>query len=726
MKKYIILLIFIAIITHLEFFNFWNILFFSDWTHWSNSAVQDLLNFWYGWWITYFNFWWDNIQYYFNFFKLIWWVIWDYETATKITFFIPVALLWFLSPFFLVKHYTKHNYVAFLVSLFFWLNTYFLVRQTAHIPIAIVIGIMPLLLLFFDKFIQNNNKKDLLLFSFLYFIWICYEVRLMYIITFLLIIYFLFFGIKNISSKFFWKYVLLFIIIQLLLNIFWLLPTILFSGESISWTANRWLFWNHLFNILYAFNIFDSSWSWWVPNQDFIPQPIPIYLWFYPILIVVSILFIKKQTANSKKLMLFWLTISIIWIILTTQSSDPLPWLYQWLYYNFPWFNLFREASKFYIITLLWYTIILGVFINYLYKINKNIFHIIWVIIILISASIAKPLITKEIWTTYVWKIQPIEYKILNDYIISQDESFKTLSIPINSQWLHFNVKNPKVSLIQVIDSAYKDFTITPPIYRNYGDVASFIFEPISNKLLDISWIKYVIIWLFDEQDNFFRFYGSSPEEYYNKLKSFTFLKELNIDWIDKVKIFENTWYLSTVFSSNKNITQDNLNNLEYKNIKFIQQNPSYYNFKLNLNSDKIINLSQENNKNWSLIIWKFKPIDIITWDLFSIANKNTSLDFINAWTLSKDEIISYVNKNYSKELEKQWYPKQLLNGKIDYKYYILNSDGSIDIDVTLYFKPQSYFYLGLIISGTTFIVLTLYLTISVIRNRKNRENQDI
>gem|GEM_PF-5246963 len=38
------------------------------------------------------------------------------------------------------------------------------------------------------------------------------------------------------------------------------------------------------------------------------------------------------------------------------------------------------------------------------------------------------------------------------------------------------------------------------------------------------------------------------------------------------------------------------------------------------------------------------------------------SLDFINAWTLSKDEIISYVNKNYFQELQKENYPKQLPN----------------------------------------------------------------
>ena len=42
--------------------------------------------------------------------------------------------------------------------------------------------------------------------------------------------------------------------------------------------------------------------------------------------------------------------------------------------------------------------------------------------------------------------------------------------------------------------------------------------------------------------------------------------------------------------------------------------------------------------------------------------------------------------------------------------YYTENPDGSINIELVMYFKPQSYFYLGLIISGTTFISCIAYL----------------
>lgn len=62
--------------------------------------------------------------------------------------------------------------------------------------------------------------------------------------------------------------------------------------------------------------------------------------------------------------------------------------------------------------------------------------------------------------------------------------------------------------------------------------------------------------------------------------------------------------------------------------------------------------------------------------------------EYANAWTIDPE----YIKANYSKE------------------YYHENPDGSIDIRVTLYFRPQSYFYLGIIISATTCIVLIGYL----------------
>ncbi|MBA4319920.1 MAG: hypothetical protein C0412_16090 [Flavobacterium sp.] len=71
--------------------------------------------------------------------------------------------------------------------------------------------------------------------------------------------------------------------------------------------------------------------------------------------------------------------------------------------------------------------------------------------------------------------------------------------------------------------------------------------------------------------------------------------------------------------------------------------------------------------------------------------------EYANQWMIDPE----YIKQNFSKD------------------YYNENPDGSIDINLTLYFKPQSYFYLGLIISITTLLGCLGYLGYDLIKRRK-------
>ena len=73
--------------------------------------------------------------------------------------------------------------------------------------------------------------------------------------------------------------------------------------------------------------------------------------------------------------------------------------------------------------------------------------------------------------------------------------------------------------------------------------------------------------------------------------------------------------------------------------------------------------------------------------------------DYANEWTIDPE----YIKKNFTKD------------------QYHENSDGSIDLDLTLYFKPQSYFYLGLIISGATLAGCLGYLGYIGIRSWRKK-----
>ncbi len=72
--------------------------------------------------------------------------------------------------------------------------------------------------------------------------------------------------------------------------------------------------------------------------------------------------------------------------------------------------------------------------------------------------------------------------------------------------------------------------------------------------------------------------------------------------------------------------------------------------------------------------------------------------DYANSWTIDSE----YIKQNYSE------------------KYYKENADGSISVKLILYFKPQSYFYLGVLVSGTTLLACLSYLGYDRIKKKKD------
>ena len=77
-------------------------------------------------------------------------------------------------------------------------------------------------------------------------------------------------------------------------------------------------------------------------------------------------------------------------------------------------------------------------------------------------------------------------------------------------------------------------------------------------------------------------------------------------------------------------------------------------------------------------------------------ATHHVANDYINGWTINS----TYIKQNF------------------DRSYYRENPDGSIDIEMTLFFQPQSYFYLGFIISGVTLIGCLGYLGWDLMKRR--------
>ena len=363
LRYYVATLCIIGIVTRLQWFNPASVLTHSDWSYWAQSAMKQLR---YGWasWLTFSGLGAPNIQIPFLGFNLVWCLLalfgQSYDTATKITFLMPVALLGLLALFFLSLKLTQNKIIALVVSLTYASTTYFLLRQTAHLPIAFVYALTPLAIFFMIKAFESGTIRAWLLFYLIVFLSLIYALRICLILIFICIVFALVIeGPKRIVSLA--RPILIGSGIFLLMNLFWLLPTI-FGGaiSTIEAVENRGLFGDQLFDLSHALALSESAWTGGTPNESFTMQPILPYLWLLPIIAILLAIFIKEFSSKNKKIIISLLLIGLVGTLLTKQSAEPFTGLYQYLYDNIPGFNLYREASKFYLLTAFSYAMLVG------------------------------------------------------------------------------------------------------------------------------------------------------------------------------------------------------------------------------------------------------------------------------------------------------------------------------------------------------------------------------
>lgn len=699
---YIILLFLIAILTHLQWFNFFSILTHSDWYFWPNEATKQLWNSW-GTWINYLGLGTVNIQLPFNLFTSIWSIFTNvglsYDISTKITFLIPIAILGFLSPYILIKKLTENDLISFCGSLIYGSTSYFLVRQTAHIPIAFVYSFLPLLLYFYFDCFEKNQKRNWIIFAILYSISACYEIRITYIISFIFIIYFIYFRLYNLKR--YWKNILMSIFIFVGLNVFWIFPVVFGKLiSSIIQVANRGLFGNSLFDMMGSLTLFDSAWTGNIPNSQFIKQKILIHFWFIPIIAFFSLI-IKK--IKYKKKVIFFVIITLCGIFFSKQSAFPFPTAYLWLYNNFPGFNLFREASKFYILTAVGYTTLASyglLMLNQSTKTVSNKFFYISsvIVIILISFLNLKPLITGEIKTMFIQKKIPNDYIILNKFILSKPNYFRTFWLPSDSRWSIYTNTHPKVSTVGIIGATWKDLNSAKSGVNEQNRISMIINNTFSNKLIDNSSIKYIIVPLQDKanDDDFFIYYGKR-NDYIKILDKVKWLKKIDIGTRELV-IYENEEYRPHIYLTKNKESIYKIN--PFSTVLYTFINPTEYRISLKKISHPLyINYSEAYHPDWKLRVGDFNWFKVLTDKNYFISDKyhSESDTKLNSFYIDPRAICkSYECKR--------------------------NSDGSYDISLTLYFRPQSYMYLGLIISGTTLFVCLSYLGFLGINKLKKKK----
>ncbi len=611
--------------------------------------------------------------------------------AERLVFLWPIALLLPISMYFLSNYILRSKMAAFISALVFEFNTYLIILKGGHLTLLMAITFTPVFFLFFIKTL--NEKKILygLIASFFGFVISFYEFRIFYLVLWLAFFYTIYHLIIVEQTKSFKQLIKLGffsaipVILVILLNLYFLSG--IYGARSLTNNSvfNQPLFGAWYIKLTKVMAILHFGWT----GEKMIPWKIQPIQWQF--FLVPTLVFLGFVVSKKNKLVPFFAFLGFLGIFLTKQNTLPFPDIYLWLFERIPGFNAFRESGKFLMYVSLSYAILIGAFIGWLWqkaKDRKPLIVITSLITILTSFLFlwnAKPMITGELGTLLVQREIPNDYLVVKDFLSKQREYFRTLWIPTNSRWSHRLNTMPVVSNYNNNADHWQTYVV---------DGNQAYTKKFANQLFDISSIKYVIIPLEDKanDDNFFEYLGKR-KNFINQVNKLNYLKRINIG-TKEIVIYENKDYRPHIYLTDKKETI--YKNINYQKIDFKYINPTQYKINLtNINRPIYLNFSESYHPYWKIRGGEFNWFKAI------------------------------VDKNYFLPDKYHFKNDALLNSFLIDPKLFCNNNLNCNINLTLYFSPQSYVYLGGIISGTTLIFCLSYLGYEGIKAlRKRKENQ--
>lgn len=625
--------------------------------------------------------------------------------SEKILFFYPIVFGVILTSYFLIRYITKSERGSFIGSLVYSYNAYFLVTLTGALYLSLAYAFVPLIFLMFLKILDQPNVYNKVLFSLLT-VWLGFiEFRVFYIAFLMMATYFIFFlYFKKASFSVILNYIKHFIlpgILFILMNLFWIFPILFVGALTSNVLFDRGLFGDGYFDIVNALTVFHPWWTWDVPSI-FVKQTVSPFLFVLPIL-AVTLLF--KRLGDGRIYVFFILF--LIGVFLTKQSGLPFEAMYLWLYTHVPGFNAFRESSKFFVVSSLALAVLIGYFFAQFsrdiivipYGRRRFVEVILLFAVLLIVFFSAKTIATGTIGTMFIPRDVPKEYSELNTFLSSQKEFSRILWFPhINRFGISTNM-HPAVSMLLNIDTTFGEFSKS-----DRKKLEDHLYDPFNmndfDSLLDRESVRYIVVpsnLVWDDVKSPWR----NPENFINKLNRVSFLKKLSKPSLEQynIHVYENENYRPHIYLTKmeETISQE----IDFKKADFEFKSPTEYRIRLrNISEPTYINFSEKYHPDWKMYAGEFHWFDVLRKKDYFFADKFHSENDAQLNSFFVDP--EYIKKN------------------LPTTSYDVNTDGSVDVDLTLYFKPQAYYFLGLLASISTFIVSINLLGYSMIRrNRK-------
>jgi hypothetical protein len=594
----------------------------------------------------------------FNLFHLPWILI------ERMLWYWPFLIVSSLGSFFLFKRLINNAFGAIFSAFIFLFNTYALMLVGGgQMGVAWGYALIPFVILSFLQILKKLNGqsipiKEALIAGLCFSLELMFDLRMAYVALVAVVLIYLVLSKKNIRSIIY--FLLIPFVTTLLIHFFWLLPFILMGqnpleklGEAFSGAGMvKYL----------SFASFENSISLLHPNwPDNIFGKVgfmkPEFL-ILPILAFASLLFIGTQNKEQNSLrekayVICFALIGVLGAFLAKGANEPFGNSYIWMFKHVPFFQMFRDSTKWYALVAVSYSILIpfSVFKTYewlrlqrKFLIRNRIFNfqnMFVVFIVLYFLFLIRPALLNRLKGTFVSRELVREYVQLEEFLVKDPDFFRTAWIPAFHQFSFSSPLHPK--------GLVNDF-----LGVSDGAVALGMFSSNNTKrIIQEAAVKYIII-PYDSEGKIFLEDRKYSEKEYEKTAN----QVSGIPWLTEIKRFGEIRVFEVPYSK-----------------------------------DHFYISSQQSETNSQLSYKYISPVE------YKVSLENVKKGDLLVFSESFDSL--WIASNQKSEVASQ---------KSDglFNSFRLPEDGSYDLKI--YYQPQSWVNIGLIVSGLSLVSVLLLI----------------
>lgn len=382
---------------------------------------------------------------------------WSWEFTQRLFLLWPYLILIFISPYlFLKKTLTLKGENIFLPIgiIVFSLNSYILMLVTGgQINLALSYATAPLVFLLFQNLMDVKsgmkllvNIRNSLYTGLVLAVQILFDLRIAYVTLLAILLYFVIsLIVKKSAALKQTPYLILTAVIASLLHSFWLLPQLVIKNIPVLSDLNNpnwlpFLSWADLSN---SISLLHPNWPDNIFGKIYFMRPeflgIPIVAFF-------SLFFLNKPKSkiennipvsqNPKILIVFFALLGLLGAFLSKGVNPPISGIYYWLFTKLPFFYIFRDPTKFYLLVALSYTFLIPFSLTYLTgwlkdRLKKNGIEIIISLVFLSYWFVLLiPVFSGQVKGMLIQQQTPQEYSDLANFLSGEPGFYRTLWVP--------------------------------------------------------------------------------------------------------------------------------------------------------------------------------------------------------------------------------------------------------------------------------------------------------